>query len=306
MNPDAALLWRAPRWALAVLLAMLGMLGPFAVDTYLPAFDGIAASTGATPTADAADAVGIPVRLRLHEPLSWRAGRQLRPPAGGAGRRCAVRAGVGRLRVERLDRRACLLAHVAGAVHRCRHRRLARGDPRHVSAGRRAARDVAGDHLLRRRAGRRADRRRLSVRAPRLALDLLVPRRHRRRAVGRQLEAAARDLARDAAPAVQRAEPAARLLATRREPEVHRARLCQRRAVQRHVPVRAVGADLARPAPRARRPPSSGSSSSPASPASWAALGCRGGWPDALRRGGRSGTASSSCSAFRWSTWRPI
>ena len=49
MNPDADKLWRAPRWALAVLLAMLGMLGPFAVDTYLPAFDGIAASTGATP-----------------------------------------------------------------------------------------------------------------------------------------------------------------------------------------------------------------------------------------------------------------
>lgn len=49
MNPDADRLWRAPRWALAVLLAMLGMLGPFAVDTYLPAFDGIAASTGATP-----------------------------------------------------------------------------------------------------------------------------------------------------------------------------------------------------------------------------------------------------------------
>jgi DHA1 family bicyclomycin/chloramphenicol resistance-like MFS transporter len=49
MNPDAHHLWRAPRWALAVLLAMLGMLGPFAVDTYLPAFDGIATYTGATP-----------------------------------------------------------------------------------------------------------------------------------------------------------------------------------------------------------------------------------------------------------------
>jgi MFS transporter, DHA1 family, multidrug resistance protein len=49
MNPDADKLWRAPRWALAVLLAMLGMLGPFAVDTYLPAFDGIARSIGATP-----------------------------------------------------------------------------------------------------------------------------------------------------------------------------------------------------------------------------------------------------------------
>lgn len=50
MNPDAHLLWRAPRWALALLLACLGMLGPFSIDTYLPAFAGIARSIGATPT----------------------------------------------------------------------------------------------------------------------------------------------------------------------------------------------------------------------------------------------------------------
>ena len=49
MNPDAKLLWRGPRWALAVLLALLGMLGPFSIDTYLPAFSGIARSLGATP-----------------------------------------------------------------------------------------------------------------------------------------------------------------------------------------------------------------------------------------------------------------
>lgn len=49
MNPDAEKLWQAPRWALAVLLALLGMLGPFSIDTYLPAFGGIAQSTGATP-----------------------------------------------------------------------------------------------------------------------------------------------------------------------------------------------------------------------------------------------------------------
>jgi DHA1 family bicyclomycin/chloramphenicol resistance-like MFS transporter len=48
-HPDAALLWRGPRWTLAVLLAALGMLGPFSIDTYLPAFAGIARSTGATP-----------------------------------------------------------------------------------------------------------------------------------------------------------------------------------------------------------------------------------------------------------------
>jgi DHA1 family bicyclomycin/chloramphenicol resistance-like MFS transporter len=49
VNPDAATLWRAPRWALAVLLAVLGMLGPFSIDTYLPAFSGMAKSLGATP-----------------------------------------------------------------------------------------------------------------------------------------------------------------------------------------------------------------------------------------------------------------
>ena len=49
MNPDAKTLWPAPRWALAVLLALLGMLGPFSIDTYLPAFSGIALSIGATP-----------------------------------------------------------------------------------------------------------------------------------------------------------------------------------------------------------------------------------------------------------------
>ncbi|SFE04060.1 multidrug effflux MFS transporter [Paracidovorax konjaci] len=49
MNPDAHHLWRAPRWALAVLLAVLGMLGPFSIDTYIPAFAGIASALGATP-----------------------------------------------------------------------------------------------------------------------------------------------------------------------------------------------------------------------------------------------------------------
>jgi len=49
MNPNAASLWRAPKWALAILLACLGMLGPFSIDTYLPAFTGIAQSIGASP-----------------------------------------------------------------------------------------------------------------------------------------------------------------------------------------------------------------------------------------------------------------
>jgi MFS transporter, DHA1 family, multidrug resistance protein len=49
MNPDAGASWRGPRWTFALLLAGLGMLGPFSIDTYLPAFDGIAATLGATP-----------------------------------------------------------------------------------------------------------------------------------------------------------------------------------------------------------------------------------------------------------------
>jgi len=48
MNPDAHTLWKAPQWAFAILLALLGMLGPFSIDTYLPAFSGIAQSLDAS------------------------------------------------------------------------------------------------------------------------------------------------------------------------------------------------------------------------------------------------------------------
>ncbi|MBO9677613.1 MAG: multidrug effflux MFS transporter [Acidovorax sp.] len=49
MHPQAQNLWRGPRWALSVLLAVLGMLGPFSIDTYIPAFSGIAQALGASP-----------------------------------------------------------------------------------------------------------------------------------------------------------------------------------------------------------------------------------------------------------------
>ena len=49
MHPQALTLWRGPRWALAILLAVLGMVGPFSIDTYLPAFAGITDALGATP-----------------------------------------------------------------------------------------------------------------------------------------------------------------------------------------------------------------------------------------------------------------
>jgi DHA1 family bicyclomycin/chloramphenicol resistance-like MFS transporter len=47
-SPNLAL-WRGPSWALALLLASLSMLGPFAIDAYLPAFDGMAHTLQATP-----------------------------------------------------------------------------------------------------------------------------------------------------------------------------------------------------------------------------------------------------------------
>lgn len=49
MHPQADQLWKGPRWTMSVLLAALGMLGPFAIDTYLPAFSGIAADLQASP-----------------------------------------------------------------------------------------------------------------------------------------------------------------------------------------------------------------------------------------------------------------
>ncbi len=42
-------LWQGPRWTLAVLLAALGTLGPFSIDTYLPAFSNMATALSASP-----------------------------------------------------------------------------------------------------------------------------------------------------------------------------------------------------------------------------------------------------------------
>jgi DHA1 family bicyclomycin/chloramphenicol resistance-like MFS transporter len=49
VNPNAKTLWPHPQWVLAALLAALGTLGPFSIDTYLPAFSGMAQSLAATP-----------------------------------------------------------------------------------------------------------------------------------------------------------------------------------------------------------------------------------------------------------------
>ncbi len=80
MNPDANTLWRAPRWALAILLACLGMLGPFSIDTYLPAFTGIASTIGATPAQMqqtlSAYLLGFAVMNLFHGALSDSLGRR--------------------------------------------------------------------------------------------------------------------------------------------------------------------------------------------------------------------------------------
>ena len=80
MNPDAQTLWRAPRWALAILLACLGMLGPFSIDTYLPAFTGIARTLGATPVEMqqtlSAYLLGFAVMNLFHGALSDSLGRR--------------------------------------------------------------------------------------------------------------------------------------------------------------------------------------------------------------------------------------
>ena len=49
MHPDVPAARRGPPWALPILLALLGMLGPFAIDTYLPAFPAIARGLDASP-----------------------------------------------------------------------------------------------------------------------------------------------------------------------------------------------------------------------------------------------------------------
>ncbi len=80
MNPDAQTLWRHPRWTLAALLAALGTLGPFSIDTYLPAFSGIAGSLDATPAQMqqtlSAYLFGFALMNLFHGALSDRFGRR--------------------------------------------------------------------------------------------------------------------------------------------------------------------------------------------------------------------------------------
>jgi DHA1 family bicyclomycin/chloramphenicol resistance-like MFS transporter len=69
-----------PLWWLAALLAALATLGPFAIDTYLPAFNDISKSLGATPfkmqQTLSAYLLGFSVMMLLHGALSDSFGRR--------------------------------------------------------------------------------------------------------------------------------------------------------------------------------------------------------------------------------------
>ena len=202
---------------------------------------------------DATNALGLLVRVRRHEPVSRRAIRQLRAAPGRALGPGGVHACVGGLRDVAKHRATRVLSRRAGHVGRRGHRDLARSDSRYVPACRCAARDVASHDLLRRSACDRADGRRVSVRACRLAFDLLVSDRHRRDPVDCELQAAARNAAPEPAPAIQREEPDARLPRNGRQRALHDAGAGERHPVQRYVLVCALGAGFSRrsPAPSA-------------------------------------------------------
>lgn len=72
--------WVKPIWWLAALLAALAMLGPFAIDTYLPAFNSIGASLVATPfqmqQTLSAYLLGFSMMMLLHGALSDSFGRR--------------------------------------------------------------------------------------------------------------------------------------------------------------------------------------------------------------------------------------
>jgi DHA1 family bicyclomycin/chloramphenicol resistance-like MFS transporter len=75
-----AVRWVKPLWRLAALLAALATLGPFAIDTYLPAFNGISKNLGATPfqmqQTLSAYLLGFSVMMLLHGALSDSFGRR--------------------------------------------------------------------------------------------------------------------------------------------------------------------------------------------------------------------------------------
>ena len=198
---------------------------------------------------DAADAVGLPVRLCVHEPVPWRAGGQLRAQARDLVGHCRVHARLRRMRPVTNDWATGLFPGAARFVHGGRHRGLACGDPRHVSPGTGPEGHEPGDHLLWGGSGNCTHHWWLAVCPRGLAQHFLVPGPGRRCPVDCQLPAAARDPPCGAAPALQCAPPDAGLHAAGHQCTLCAAGTGQRRSLQWHVPVRAVGPRVSGGAP---------------------------------------------------------
>ena len=167
---------RAPRasWGFAALLASLSMLGPFSVDMYLPAFPGDRPRVRRAAIAHAADAVGVHVRVRVHDAVARRAVRRARPPAGRASPGSpSSRSARSAARSPATSSRCGCFARAAGTLRGHGPRRRPRDHPRPLPRRRSAAHDVADHARVRHRAGARADRRRRASEHAGLALDIL-------------------------------------------------------------------------------------------------------------------------------------
>ena len=304
MNPDARTIWQAPNWALAVLLACLGMLGPFSIDTYLPAFTGIAQAIGASPVEMqqtlSAYLFGFAIMNLFHGALS-----------DSFGRRPVVLAG---LAVFTLASVGCALSQHIGALVFFR-----------ALQGMSAGAGIVVSRAVIRDMFPPADAQRVMSQvtiyfgvapavAPMIGGFLFVHAGWHSifwllTGVGVVLFALNWKLLPETLHETHKQpfnarQPAARLLEPGQQPALPDAGAGERHPVQRHVPLRAVGAGLPRRASSAsRRASSSGSSSSP-SPASWPARSSPAAWPAASRRRARSATASSSWPASARSTSR--
>ena len=252
MNPDARTIWQAPNWALAILLACLGMLGPFSIDTYLPAFTGIAKAIGASPVEMqqtlSAYLFGFAIMNLFHGALS-----------DSFGRRPVVLAG---LAVFTLASVGCALSQHIGALVFFR-----------ALQGMSAGAGIVVSRAVIRDMFPPADAQRVMSQvtiyfgvapavAPMVGGFLFVHAGWHSifwllTGVGVVLFALNWKLLpetlHDIAPAaVQRRQPAARLLEPGEQPALPDAGAGERHPVQRHVPLRAVDAGLPRRDPRPR------------------------------------------------------
>ena len=127
---------------------------------------------------------------------------------------------------------------IAGLVYGRRHCGVACGHPRHVSPSARAAGDEPSDDLLWHSPSHRSHRGRLAFCTCRLAQHLLVSDLRGCGALGRKLQAPARNIAGRASPAVQCAPSDAGVLAAGVKPSICAAGARKRRSFQWNVPVR--------------------------------------------------------------------